>query len=43
MRNLDSRLGTTCEAIVLSETHEMYIWVLCMQADIENKRNLKEI
>lgn len=36
-------MGQTSEAIVLAETHEMYIWVMRMQISIEPRRSLSSI
>ena len=36
-------MGQTSEAIVVSETHEMYVWVLRMQVEIEPMRKLSSV
>ena len=36
-------MGQTSEAIALAKTHQMYLWVLHMQENIEPRRNLSSI
>lgn len=43
IRTNENKMGITSEAIVVSETHEMYMWILRMQIEIECGRELSSI
>ena len=43
VKDKDMKVATTCEALTITEDHDMYSWILRSQADMEPRWKLSDI